>query len=229
MLMRSLIPSTPGHPHFLWNPYWTPKKNYCGLHNTDPFIYNGFYYTDCKQGQIPALEGLRHLDNGSIIIFGSAKHNRWILDTVLVVREWIDHDRHTYRQQLAGRVPASFWDVTLEPTYSVPDKTWRRLYIGATYDNPIWDMYSFYPCLPATGNEGFPRPSIELASDFFTRQLRQGARGHSLASPSLPIGTLQSLWTSIRDQVMVQGLQIGVAAASPKKAATSTPDPFYGD
>ena len=89
-VIRCLNPITNQHPHFLWKPYWVRKPSYICLHNTDPFIYNGFYYTDCKQARSPALKGLRHLGTGSIIVFGSAKKPDWVLDTVLVVRECID-------------------------------------------------------------------------------------------------------------------------------------------
>jgi hypothetical protein len=224
-VIRSLNPITAEHPHFLWKPYWVRKQSYKECHNTDPFIFDGFYYTDCKQARSPALEGLRCLDAGSIIAFGSAKRPNWVLDAVLVVSEWIDHDEDTYRARLSGRVPECYWDVTLAPTYEGAWRQRRRLYIGATHEKQFEQMFSFFPCCPVGKDTGFARPAIKLPSDYFNVGLLQGARGHRLDSATLPITTLQGLWRSLTEQVLAQGLWLGIAAASPELRDPPGPQP----
>jgi hypothetical protein len=141
------------------------------------------------------------------------------LDTVLVVRDCIEHDQETYRERLAKKgLPDCYWDVTLAPTYQGPDKgRRRRLYIGATHKNSVLEMYSFFPCVPAGRDAGFVRPSIELPSEYFNVNLVRGAKGHSLNSASRTIETLQDLWKSIVKQVLDRGLRLGVAARSPNE------------
>ncbi|MDE2780302.1 MAG: hypothetical protein OXI91_11590 [Chloroflexota bacterium] len=82
-----------GYPRYLWRPYYVPKGDYGGLHNTDPFIFGErFLYSNCGQGSKP---GLLHLGGGSIIAFGSGKEiggaRQWMLDTVLVVKDSMEY------------------------------------------------------------------------------------------------------------------------------------------
>ncbi len=91
------------HPRYLWKPYYVPKKCYRGLHNTDPFIFGErILYSNCRQKQL----GLRHLAKGSVIAFGSCKKVdgkwRWMLDTVLVVRDFKNYDASSARVALRG-------------------------------------------------------------------------------------------------------------------------------
>ena len=135
-------------PTTLFEPYWTPKDSFENLHNTDPFIFGGFYYTDCKQGTSASLRGMLDLEIGSVIIFGSGFSNSWVLDTVFVVADYVDHCAHNYRERLNNRVPDGYEQVVLGPTYGehasrrhLP----RRLYIGATHENPVNDIVQFLP------------------------------------------------------------------------------------
>ena len=102
LLLRFNDPST-AMPRYLWEPMWIPKQSYEGLHNTDPFIFDGFYYTDCKQ----TLAGLRHLGRGSVIVFGSKRGSNWVLDTVFVVADYVDHTIGDYEGLLQGLVPSA--------------------------------------------------------------------------------------------------------------------------
>ena len=107
-LIKELNAVTLEHPHYLWEPYWISKQDYGNLQNTDPFIYEGFYYSNCKQKETGPLKGLLHLDIGSIIVFGSAKYSKWIIDTVFVVKDSIRYDHNNYRRQLAEKVPKCY-------------------------------------------------------------------------------------------------------------------------
>ena len=203
----------PGMPRYLWEPTWLPRQNHQGLHNTDPFIFGGFYYTDCKQQGFP---GLRRLERGSVLVFGSSRAPYWVVDTVFVVGDYVDHTSTDAESLLAGRVCQCYRDVTLTLTCkgSEPSIS-RRWYRGATYDEPIEGMYSFFPCLPAEQNTPFPRPHIELPRQYFTPGLAQGAKGCALNANPLPSSTIKALWDSIAEQVLSQGLLLGVAARTP--------------
>ena len=219
-VIRTLDQSSPDRPRYLWRPYWVRKDDYTGLHNTDPFIYGGFYYTDCKQAESAALEGLRRLDRGSVLVFGSFRGGAWVLDTVLVVQDFIDHDADTHRARLAGRVPDCYEDVVLKTTYQSPEKSARRLYLGAEESRPLDGMFSFFPCLPASGGRTFARPLITLPEDYFTIDLRQGAKGHARGASSVDRETIRGLWDSIVEQVLAQGLMLGIAADVPPERSS---------
>ena len=102
----------------VWRPYYQPRDNYAGLQNTDPFVFGGFYYSICKQYRGSNPTQLRYLKNGSVVLFGSCVGNEFVLDTVFVVRGWIDHDEGNYRSRLAGQVPDAYWDAALFPLYN---------------------------------------------------------------------------------------------------------------
>ena len=218
----------PGKPQRVWRPYYEQKADYTGLQNTDPFVFGGFYYTGCLQNDKRGATQLRHLQPGSVILFGSQIHGQFVLDTVFVVADYIDHDAATYRENLAGIIPGAYWDVVLYPRYrSVGDAgfscavrdscdidgaSWR-LYIGATYANPIEGMFSFFPCQPAGQTPGgFARPSI--AMDGISPRLGRGYK--------IPVrvnyGTLAQIpdcWQRVVEQVRAQGLDLGIAAEVP--------------
>ena len=215
LLRRFDVPGT-GKPGYLWKPVWSPKQSYRGLHNTDPFVFDGFYYINCKQ----TLEGLRRLGRGSLIVFGSKKGPHWVVDTVFVVADYVDHTLQDYERLLQGLVPECYWDVTLGPTYkgaSASSAGVRRFYRGATYDAPVDGMFSFFPCLPAAQDTPFARPRIELPREYFTQTLAQGARGHALRAEPLAESTVKGLWHSIAAQVQRQGLLLCVYAESPAR------------
>ena len=101
-------------PEYLWRPYYViPDAGCGGLHNTDPFIFGErFLYSNCKQ-----LSGkrIRSLARGSVVAFGSEKAGQWVLDTVLVVADFVDYTAAQAPSALAGFVPEAFLDVTGGP------------------------------------------------------------------------------------------------------------------
>ena len=213
-LLRRFGSGDAGMPRYLWQPMWQPKRDYRGLHNTDPFIFDGFYYTNCKQDSLP---GLRQLGRGSVIAFGSMKKPDWVVDTVLVVGDYVDHTDENYKGLLTGEVPQSLWNATLA-TYEGKEFDCRRLYRGATHDEPVDGMFSFFPCLPADQSTPFPRPKIKLPTDYFNRNLSQGAKGCAVHANPLAETTVRELWQCIAEQVVSQGLLLGVCASSPTVA-----------
>ena len=114
LVRRLRRPDTLTHPECLWRPCYTiPNGGWEGLHNTDPFIFGErILYSNCKQASSPCL---RSLDRGSVIAFGSRKAGQWVLDTVLVVADFIDYAIASARSDLEGLVPEAFLDVTGGP------------------------------------------------------------------------------------------------------------------
>ena len=228
-----------GYPQYLWYPYYViPDGGYRGLHNTDPFIFGErFLYSNCKQ---PTSPRLRSLDRGSVIAFGSSKAGRWVLDTVFVVAGFVDYQQTAVRSTLAGSVPKTFLDVTGGPLAANSrdgkcgpaldertgcgggrrsrngSDTTLRLYWGATPHDPVHDMFSFFPAMPAGHAKGFPRPGIELPGRYFTESL---PRGHK-QSCGLAGETVALLWDSLAEQVDDAGLVLGTHAALPERRGT---------
>lgn len=187
-----------------------------GSQNTDPFVFGAFLYTGCKQDkQRPGgggrqFTGMRYLDRGSVILFGSTVCGEFVLDTLFVVRTWIEHNASDYRQALAGKVPAAYWDATLRPWYwGLDESPSYRLYEGATVDDPVNGMFSFVPC-QAAGEAviGFRRPSIRL-SGVINPASKQAPKMNYQAS----IEDVIAKWSTVRDCVLDHDLSLGVEIA----------------
>ena len=205
-VLRRFPPSRDGLPRYLWEPTWLPKENYRGLHNTDPLIFDGFHYSNCKQQH---FKGLKQLGRGSVMVFGSKKGPYWVVDTVFVVADYVDPADTDYEE-----APQCFRDAVLS-TYGDAGSYDGRWYRGATYDEPVDGMFSFFPCVPAEIETPFARPCIELPSAHFTPTLAQGVKGCALHAAPLDKSKLMELWRCIADQVLGQGLFLGVAATCP--------------
>ena len=213
-----------GRPTNLFEPHWVRKDSFENLHNTDPFVFGGFYYTDCKQGTSPSLQGMLELDVGSVIIFGSASgRGSWVLDTVFVVSDYIDHNVSNYQERLHNRVPAGYDQVVLGPTYGEHSDRRdlpRRLYIGATFSEPLDGMFSFFPCSAPGDSTGFARPEIRLSpvltNEYFNPKLARGMKGHGKSAAALPLAKVNALWNEVRDQVRANGCELGVWADVPQ-------------
>ncbi len=217
-VLRYFTPSGTGMPRYLWEPAWLPKEDYRGLHNTDPLVFDGFYYGNCKQ---QSFKGLKQLGRGSVMVFGSRKGSYWVADTVFVVADYVDHADTDYEERLAGRVPQCFRDAVLSTYGDAGPYDSQRWYRGATYDEPVDGIFSFFPCVPAEIETPFARPRIELPPAYFTSNLAQGIKGCSSHAAPLDKSTLETLWRSIAKQVLGQGLFLGVAAVCPTGGGTT--------
>lgn len=215
------------HPRYLWRPYYVPRKSYRDLHNTDPFIFGPrFLYSNCFQSSKP---GLKRLDKGSVVAFGSSRKIagawRWMLDTVLVVSDFKDYRASDALDDLEAWAPAAFLDVTVRPMLASPDVTVGsscgspgeerlRLYRGATPEDPVDGMFSFFPASPAGGDTGFPRPLIDLPAEYFNPASSQSPKGFGCnRAPD----ELRGLWNRLVDQVRAAGLVLGTHAELPKR------------
>jgi len=80
--------------------------------NTDPFVFdNQFYYCICKQGHYPAL---RSLEKGDMILFGSNLKKHFVLDTVFVIKNWLEYEIKDL-PKLKSKFNNPFYHVSLEP------------------------------------------------------------------------------------------------------------------
>jgi len=217
-VVEQIAEPLPAGPRAIVRPFYVVPKSYCGLQNTDPFVFDGFFYTGCQQRTIRGPTQLRYLKVGSVVLFGSCVgKSEFALDTAFVVDDWIEHDRHNWRQTAAPHVPAVYRDVTLAAWYqplggccSEPDDSFR-LYFGATHENPLAGMYSFFPCRPyRAGSRGFARPVIRMPG-VITGSCLQGKK----LNPQPNLAAVGRLWKEVVKQVEAQGCWLGVRAEPP--------------
>lgn len=218
----------PDGPKWMHRPFWSRPESFRGLHNTDPFVFGDrFCYTGCLQHTKRGPTQLRHLARGSVILFGSKRPRRpeFTIDTVFVVADFIDHARRDYMRKLAPIVSETYAAVTLAPWYAdmgdctVPesDRSYR-LYRGATFDDPVNGMFSFFPCVREDGlNQGFARPVIRIPG-VISPKMTQGKK----LNPRQSIGEITPLWSEVVRQVMVQGLALGTHADLPRINRTAS-------
>lgn len=226
-VIREIYAPLPHGPRYVYRPYYVTPRSYEGLQNTGPFVFGRqFYYTGCQQRTKNGPTQLRYLARGSVILFGSCiGKSEFVLDTVFVVDDWIEHSRRDYRERLA-EVPEAYKDVTVSPWYQEPfsdmkgcvrahpAESWR-LYFGATQERPLGGMYSYFPCLPyEEEGKGFARPRIRLEG-IITDNLPQGKK----LNPQPSLNGVKRLWDDVAAQVRDQALALGVYTEMPPKRA----------
>lgn len=212
----------PHGPRHLFAPFYRPRSSYLGLQNTDPFVFGDtFHYAGCQQYRKGHPTQLQRLPRGSVVLFGSrVDTTRFALDTVLVVASSMEHSYATL-DQVRDRVSRTYDEVTLRPWYAYLEQGLGgdprlacRLYWGATPADPVGGMFSFFPALPeADAEDGFPRPTISL-NGLITDHLSQGFKGNALGAD-----LMAAAWRATRDQVLAQGLLLGVHAELPPRRA----------
>lgn len=212
----------PDGPRWIYEPYYVLPALYRGLQNTDPFVFGErFHYTGCRQHTKKGPTQLRHLARGSVILFGSCLHkSHFVVDTVFVIANHIDHSQRDFRDCLRGHVSATYDAVTLAPWYENPDARDRshRLYDGATFEAPVEGMFSFFPCLPYEGHpRGFARPIIRIQG-VITDRLYRGKK----LNPQDHASDVKRLWDEVVRQVTDQGLMLGIHASLPAAPTTTT-------
>lgn len=221
--MHEEICQPPEHgPRYIYRPYYVVPHSYAWLQNTDPFVFETFLYGNCQQHTSTGPTQLRYLQRGSVILFGSCVADEFVLDTVFVVRDWIDYECSSYKSALSGRAPREYIDITTNPLFlsgrgakegcrADTNKSYR-LYFGATHDVPFEGMFSFFPCLPLErGRQGFTRPIIRDPR-IITNNQRQKYR----LNPQATQAEVCELWQSVVEQVLAQGLWQGIQAQMPE-------------
>jgi hypothetical protein len=196
-------------PKRLWrpNPRGVPPAPHptYSPQNTDPFVWgDAIVYTACRQDR---NEKLRRLGRGSVILFGSSLQGGFVIDTVLVVAGYVDHNLgdRDFRKVLADIASPEHMRMTLEPWYGGGVETTFRYYVGATPEDSVNGMFSYVPCIAIdTRRAGFARPTIELGT-FIKPRLSMAAR----TSKPLEIEQITGLWRRVTDQVLGTGLGLG--------------------
>ena len=127
--------------------------------NTDPFVFGDeFYYTCCKK------KLKKCADIGSLILFGSCVLKgvqKFIVDTIFVVRDIVNEGTPEYEE--LKRKNKVFRETVLdliEKDSCISDKDEKAILVGATYENTIDGMYSFFPCHESTDSDSFERISL---------------------------------------------------------------------
>ena len=182
--------------------------------NTDPFIFSEeFYYFCCKQtksnGQITQLAKLA---NGSIILFGSTinqgkNDSYFALDTVFVVRDYLEYNSSNYQEKLKGKVSDDFFNISIESVYHSFE--YSRCYIGANFTNKTEDMYSFVPCQKYKNDSiGFER--VKLTNNdfnFITNNLNTAPKLNKELSSEI---NFFEVWNKLRIIIKNQGFIEGL-------------------
>ncbi len=225
-VLSKLAPEQRDEPETLFRPVFRPFfENDPPLMNTDPFVYGGsFLYGNCKQNSRYGPTEMQRLLPGSVILFGSNRGgDHFVLDTVLVVRDFVAYDSDNFREALSDRVPPQYFDVTLFPiTYEASvrtpgQKSVYRLYFGATHEKPVSGMFSFFPCKPYEPDDtrGFARPTIRIPG-VVDDKLNTWQR----MNPQPDAEHVQALWEDVVTQVRDQGLDLCVYADIPEAEST---------
>lgn len=193
----------PGGPHWLGRPDpSTPSPDFgedTPPQNTDPYVWgDAMRYTFCRQ---PTNRKLRSLGRGSVILFGSSVHHRFVLDTVFVIAGWMEHRT---RADLASRTDDVHMRATVGPMYGWGEgEQTFRLYLGATPNDAIDGMFSFVPCRSGTGADvGFARPVLEI-DGVINPNTRMQAR-----TLDLDVADIQEAWSAAADAALSNGLAL---------------------
>jgi len=235
LLLRTFEEPVVEGPRYLFKPVRDPFWEHLPpLMNTDPFVYGGpFLYGNCKQNSRRGPTQMQKLKRGSVILFGSNRHKKeFVLDTVLVVDDFVPYTTQDYRSALEGRVIAEYLPLSpqvISYEYGVlkpGEVQGYRLYRGATPDKPVGGMFSYFPCRPFSEEDaGFARPVVKKAG-----VVDDTLSGWQRMNPQESLEQVEALWREITGQVLAQGLSLCVYADLPEdrfKAACDNPSDQY--
>ena len=196
-----------------------------GYQNTDPFIFgDNFLYGICKQGPKKGFKKnkLTELEVGSVILFGNRIGKRkgefkFEIDTVFVVGDYfVDNDHKYYYTDEVEKlldypqVNSDYVKMSLMLAYPKGCKREkRRLYFGATYDNPVNGMYSFSPVREYDG-KGFEKLLIDSEEE---TGVSLGLNRNWKKLKKDP----QGVWETVRKKSRRQGYFEGVRFEMPRR------------
>lgn len=198
--------------------------------NTDPFIFGeSFHYFLCRQSTKIGYTKLANLQTGDVILFGSnrkewvnkaqKKKKMWfVLDTVFVVSDSpapITYSINNFVSRIRPHVSRDYFNISFISAHSsnlnsqvaIPTQNGFKLYYGATYSNPIDDMFSFVPALPyeKTVTQGFKRPTISIQN-----VISNGLNTNFNPSAENNQYLTKCLWKETARQVLQQDLFLGI-------------------
>lgn len=198
-----------------------------GEQNTDPIVFGkNWYYSNCKQQKLKKI-----LEDGSIIIFGSAKNGKMIIDTVFVVDSSEEYgSRDLTDEKLLKKL-------AIDPLKEIPknDPNWKakngdagfdfaplRLYTARKYSKDNKKLFSFVPAKLYDNNFGncvFKRIALNLKKEFpclekWCEEPKSGAAMNVYVS-DVDINTRNKIWDYIKNEVLQEGLLLGVDFKEP--------------
>lgn len=103
---------------------------------------------------------------------------------------------------------------TIEPWYDneMPESQSHRLYMGATLQNPVNSMFSFFPCVRYEEfGKGFHRPIITLPG-----KINPNLSRNVKISKNMEMGELKTIWDEVVEQVKNQKLMLGIFSQLPQ-------------
>lgn len=209
--VKPLTPVTDDEPKWLLTPRY-PKKSDSGM-NTDPFVFNGpFRYSFCRQERYVCL---RDLAVGSMVLFGSSKGKKFVLDTVFVVgKNCGTIESHSNKKSLG-----LFWEMNINAIFKESragqcggnvdgDLSQYTVYEGATQDFPVNGIYSFVPAKRESDKDSqFKRPVL-------TREMFG-----EIISPRPPVAIKKTTaskeyiaekWNALKKYLLDEGFVLGV-------------------
>ena len=227
----------PDFPSIIFSPYYS-STNAANICNTDPFAFgDSFYYCVCKQGHYSSL---RDLNKGDIILFGSCKHDQFVLDTLFVVKGFYEYELEEI-PTLKSKYNKTFYDVSLAPLHTAkcvsaatiinkdgictplncneeeerfPSKEVKkyRIYEAAMYEDryEFDGLFSYVPCLPNTKGVEGFKRPNITKVDFITNTLTQGIK-------ITPNADALTIWKEVTKQVLEQGLNLLIKTDLPTK------------
>ena len=201
-------------PRAIHIPYWKRPAGGGSRQNTDPWVWGErMLYSNCKQTTGPERRAtsMQRLVPGSVICFGSTIGGEFCADTIFVVASaepWVPaaSDRLD--------VDRAFMVCTGESLTSTGRDAHMclTLYRSATVDDPFEGMFSFIPARPADNADArFSRPVVDLPG-LINPANRQSTWG---STRPLSVEAVRDAWASLRDQVLAQGLFLGVTVQLP--------------
>jgi hypothetical protein len=200
-------------PRALHRPYWIVPETSGYRQNTDPWVWGDrMLYSCCKQtvGLENRPTSMQRLTRGSVVCFGSTVDHEFCVDTVLVVASaepWVP------AHAVGLDVDDAFITCTVGSVASSPDAQAEfTLYRGATVDDPVDGMFSFFPARNAQPEpRRFARPPIRL-DGLINPASRQSTLG---SRRPLAIDEVHSAWRAVVKQVHEADLVLGVSTEIP--------------
>lgn len=177
-----------------------------GEFNTDPWIYYpGFIWSVCRHNK------LGRVNEDDIVLFGSVFNHKWVLDTLMVVKERFYSQVPSHAGELFDTLFRDIVGHTIEEAYSPV--------VGKTPENG--SIFSFSPAVVANeGHRPFPRPAI---GHLFSK-LRKSSNGNSPSPRNSRAlvhcnyaGSPEEIWKTIVEEVQRNQLVLGTSFCHPRK------------
>jgi hypothetical protein len=139
------------------------------------------------------------------------------------VDHWIDWLKSDPLKDLQGEVSDTYMETTIMPicqnmesegcSIFDPKTDSLRMYFGATFDDPVDGMFSFFPAqVGIEGQTGFPRPILD-----FPEVISKGKAVRYRLNRRREIEDIHPLWSQVANKVTRLGLVLGLGAEIPKR------------